>query len=436
MAGSSVSATLLRQFPRFSEYDPGAVGEGSLDPLGFGAVADRIADKIAPGVRARMSQPRFVTLSALGAHACLPISDLVSSDGKTTFDVAFEWLVVESLVRHANPESIRGLPGSQKAQRVVKTRERLSAATYLAGPRVFGFTGVYRPFSQDSRVLGTDGLPAEHAENLIRAWETDQGCDGFIGGSRLSVGGGLRREVERACRDTLRAGQVSTSPTGRLVRRLAATMAPREAGGRERAALRSLITTGPHEVRNELTALLASSRPEPDVTQLEIAGALAEKASPYTKKVLAAAIDFENCATAIEYAFRRLLAYGTSLGGAFTFPQGAATPQLADLAPRLGQLTKRAVDSVAHVDDSLAHEVMVCFGPFDRDLDAGGFVDALIARHQQIQDTKGKRMWIDPLRRTWVVRPPYRNQRQDLDDRNWTHPMRLHTLVSFLRATA
>jgi hypothetical protein len=61
-----VSAALLEQFPRFSEYDPGAVGEGSLDPLGLGAVADRIADRLAPGVRARMSHPRFVTLDHPG----------------------------------------------------------------------------------------------------------------------------------------------------------------------------------------------------------------------------------------------------------------------------------------------------------------------------------------------------------------------------------
>ena len=49
---------------------------------------------------------------------------------------------------------------------------------------------------------------------------------------------------------------------------------------------------------------------------------------------------------------------------------------------------------------------------------------------------KGKRMWIDPVKKRWVVRPPYRNQRLDLVDEDWTHPMRLHTLVAFLKATA
>ncbi|MGV9747782.1 hypothetical protein ACWDTG_23175 [Rhodococcus zopfii] len=431
-----MTATLFEQLPRFSEFDPGAAGEGSLDPLGFGSVADRIADRLAPGLRARMSQPRFVTLSAVGAHACQPIADLVSADGKTTVDIAFEWLVVESLVQHPNPARLRGVPGSQKAQRARKTKQRLSAATYLAGPRVFGFTGVYRPFSQDSLVLGTDGLPGENAERLIRAWESDRGFDGFLAGTRWSDGGKLRADIERECRETLRRAHVTAALTGGLMRRLADTLAPGEAGRRERDVLRNLTTTGPHEVRNELTALLIRMPPAADATQQQIAGALAAQVTPRTRQVLKVAIDFENCSTGIEYAFRRLLAYGTSLGGTFSIEQGATTPGLADLAPHLGDLVKRAVDSAARLDDMLAYEVMACLDRFDRDLDAGGFVEALIDRHQQVQDGKGKRMWLDPIRQMWIVRPPYRNQRLDLDDDIWTHPMRLHTLVSFLQATA
>lgn len=154
-----MTATLLEQFPRFSEYDPGSAGEGSLDPLGLAAVADRIADRLAPGVRARMSQPRFVTLSAVGAYACQPISDIVSTDGKSTFDLAFEWLVVESLVHHPNPNRLRGVPGSQKAQRAVTTNERLSATTYLAGPRVFGFTGSTAPSPETRRFSESTACP-------------------------------------------------------------------------------------------------------------------------------------------------------------------------------------------------------------------------------------------------------------------------------------
>lgn len=433
--GCGVTATLLEQFPRFSEYDPGAVGEGSLDPLGLGAVADRIADRLAPGLRARMSQPRFVTLSAVGAYACQPISDLVSSDGKSTFDLAFEWLVVESLVLYPNPERLRGVPGRQKAQRAARGKERLSAQTYLAGPRVFGFTGVYRPFSLDSIVLGTDGLTAANAESLIRAWEQDQNLQGFLDGTAGSPGQRLRSEIEDQCREALKAARVTAPPTGWLMRQLAESMAPREAKAAERAVLRQLVTKSRHEIRNELAALIERSLPSPEVSQMEIALALLPQVSLGTKCALAAAIEYENCATAIDHAFRRLLAYATSLGGVFSFEQATSTPELVSLAPKLGTLTKRAIEAAADLDEDLARVVVDSLGDFDRALPPHDFVQALITRHQHVQELKGKRMWIDPIKAKWVVRPPYRTQAVDLADDAWAHPMRLNTLSTFLRET-
>src|SRR5665811_2223646 len=125
------TAGLIAQLPRLSQYDPGVVGEGGLDPMGLAAVADRIVDLLVPGVRARMSQPRFVTLSAVGALAGQQLTDLVAKDGTTTAEIAFEWLVVEALVRLAKPEQVVGLPGSQKARRAIATGARLNAQNYL-----------------------------------------------------------------------------------------------------------------------------------------------------------------------------------------------------------------------------------------------------------------------------------------------------------------
>lgn len=426
---------LLSQFPRFSEYDPGAVGEGSLDPLGFAAAADQIADRLAPGVRARMSQPRFVTLSALCAFACQPISEVISSDGKSTFDIAFEWLTVESLVRYPDPGRLRGVPGSQKALRVAKTNERLSAAKYLAGPRVFGFTGVYRPFSLDAGVLGADGLPGPNAERLIVQWERDQGLDGFVSGTAGSPGLRLRREIERECLSALKAAYVTAPPTGWLMKQIADSMAPREAKAGERAKLRQLITGGSHEIRCEITKLLLDSMPSPETSQLDVARGLIARASPVTRTALEAAIAFESCATAIDYAFRRLLAYGASIGRVFSVAQGVETPQLSALAPKLRDLTQHAIDAVAALDDSLAHKVTDGFSRFDRAMTPAEFVEALIDRHQNVQEAKGKRMWIDPIRDKWAIRPQAPEQRLGLDDDLWAHPMRIMTLAQFLRAT-
>lgn len=429
-------AAVLSQFPRFSEYDPGAVGEGSLDPLGFAAVADQIADRLAPGVRARMSQPRFVTLSAVCALACQPISDVLSSDRKTTFDIAFEWLVLESLLRYPEPGRLRGVPGSQKAQRAAKTKERLSAERYLAGPRVFGFTGVYRPFSLDAGVLRADGLPGPNAETLIVQWERDQGLAGFVSGTSGSPGMRLRREIERECLSTLKSARVTAPPSGWLMKWIADSMAPREAKASERATLRALITGGDHEIRCEISQLLLAAIPPVEASQLDVMRGLIGRASPVTQAALEAAIAFEHCATAIDYAFRRLLAYGASIGRAFRVDQGTETPQLATLAPQLGDLTRRAIDAVAALDESIAHKVADGFTHFDRAMAPGELVESLIERHRQVQEAKGKRMWIDPIRDKWAIRPQAPAQSLDLDDALWAHPMRVTTLAEFLRATA
>ncbi|MGW0024718.1 hypothetical protein [Rhodococcus sp. NPDC003383] len=427
--------TLLDQLPHFSQYDPGAVGEGSLDPLGLGAVAERIAQHLVPSLRARMPQPRFVTLAAVGAFACQQLVDVVSPDGKTRPDIAFEWILVEALVRHADPESIRALPGIQKARRAAKAKERLGPSTYLSGPRVFGFTGVYRPFAVGAHVLTKDGLPDDAAYQLVRAWEIDHEVPGFVDSDHRSDGDKLRREIEHEVQRSLAANHSVAPPTGWLVRRLARTLAPRGLLGRERAELRRLVTTSGHPIHDELAALLRTDLPEPGTPQKVVAENLLPRASASTRVALTAAIMFEQCATAIEYAYRRLLAYATSLGGAFSVEQGCETPLLAETATQLGELTGRAVEAVGALDETVASDVSQLLSRFDRNLTPPEFVTSLILRHQDVQEAKHKRMWLDHLNNRWVVRPPYRNRSLDLDNAYWTHPMRVNTLATFVRET-
>ncbi|CCH78211.1 hypothetical protein BN12_2620026 [Nostocoides japonicum T1-X7] len=436
-----MSSALLNQLPTLSKYDPGESGEGSLDPLGLGALADRIADRLVPGMRARMSQPRFVTLSAVGAHACQPLGGLISSDGKTSFELAFEWLVVESLVQHPARDRLAGVPGSQKAQRARAAGERLSPANYLAGPRVFGFTGVYRPFSVDSRILDQNGLPGENAEGLLRAWEADQRLGGFQFGESGSLGANLRRNIEKSVRDSLTKGHSTAPLTGALVANVAKHLAPTEAGRHERGELRRLITSEQHPVRHELSRIMVAHllRPDPWPTQRDLASVLLRHAAgSTTRAALRSATAYESCVTAIEYAFRRILQHGSSLqGGVFSVDQAAATPGIAELAPHVGNLVRRAVEATTELDEGLAMDVGSALGDVDRGFTAHEFVEALIARHQQVQAGKGKRMWIDEIKHGWwFVRSPYRRDWGVLDDEAWTHPMRIQTLLGFLARTA
>lgn len=425
---------ILDQLPRLSAYDPGAVGEGGLDPLGLAAVADRIADNLVPGVRARMTHPRFVTLSAVGAIAYQALHDLSADEGKTTVDIVFEWMVVEAIVRYPGNGRPEGLPGNQKALRAKVAGMRLSRRTYLSGPRVFGFTGVYRPLSRDARVLSLDDLPAQNALHLVKAWERDFKLDGYVDGATGSAGGRLRKDIADACVRSLEKAECACPPTGQLLRDLSECLAPREARSKERRVLRDLLLSSDHEIRNELAALLEETPSAAQAPQRELAQALLAKASVPTRRALQAAIDYEEAATALDNTFRRFLAHTVQQHGAVITPaQALTTPGLAALAPKIGGLVRKAIDSVATLgDDTLAHDTEHGLSAFQDKLSAQMFFDALIARHEQVQATKGKLSWLDQIDGDWTVRSPYRNQSEELYDEIWAHPMRLVTLASLL----
>ena len=429
--------SIFDQLPRLSAYDPGATGEGGLDPLGLSAIADRIADVLAPGVRARMSQPRFVTVSAVGAIAYQTLLDVTADLGKTTVDIAFEWLVVEAMVRHPNEGRTEGLPGNQKAARALATGQRLSRGTYLNGPRVFGFTGVYRPFSRDVGVLTTDDRPGLNSPKLVSAWERDLKLEGYLDGDLGKPGGQLRKEIADACLRSLEQGSCAAKENGKLLRTLSDCLAPREAKATERRMLRELIRTGDHEIRNEITAMLVASPPVGGVTQRDLAMHLLKGANPSTGRALQAAIDYEDAATALDYAFRRFLAYAVQHSGSVVNKsQAQQTPGLEELAPRIGDLVERAKTSVDELGDGdLSNATERAFRLFSGRFSRGEFLDLLLERHEEVQANKKKLSWVDQIEGDWTVRVPYRNQTGDLDVANWTHPMRLLTLANFLTET-
>ena len=429
--------SFINQLPRLSAYDPGATGEGGLDPLGLAAVAERIAEVLVPGVRARMSLPRFVTASAVGAIAGQSLRELKTDDGKTTVDIAFEWIVVEAIVRNPGQGRKEGLPGSQKAERAKIANERLSRRTYLNGPRVFGFTGVYRPLSRDLDVLTMDDLPAKNAFQLLNAWEIDHELHGFVDGDFRTTGGTFRKQLIDACRSTLEKGECAVVLNSKLFRRLAELLSPREARQNERRMLRELIKAGRSDIRNELTAGLIAKPPSKEINQRDLAYQLLPRMSVLTKRALQAAIDFENAATAIDNAFRCFI-YFTSQHGWICKPGDVLQiPRLAELAPKIEGLVKRAEDSVNEIGDgSLSDAVDRCFRRFGSAHTASSLFEAVIERHEEVQSKKKKLSWVDRFKDDWTVRTPYRSQETPPGEEVWTHPMRIVTLANLLRETA
>jgi len=429
------TAGLLAQLPRLSQYDPDVIGEGGLDPMGLAAVADRIADLLAPGVRARMSQPRFVTLSAVGAVAGQQLTGLVAEDGTTTADIAFEWLVVEALVRLGKAEHVVGLPGSQKARHAIAKGARLNAQNYLRGARVFGFTGVYRPFSVAESVIDARGLPGPSAGALVDAWERDYLVRGFSTNQPGSEGAALRRDVAKAIEQSLVKGECSAQPTGQLLQRLASTTMPRGGRARERRELRRLVTGADGEPRSVTTSLLMAALPEIGTPEHEIAASLISRASGHTKVKLRCAIDYEEAATLVNNTFRRLLVHSGAQANGLLLEQDAdAMGHLQSAARELPDRVRRAIDSAAAYDDTRALQVTTALSSFEPRMAAGDLFDTLISRHGDVQADKGKRIWLDQIAGGWCVRAQYRQQ-SVADDEWWVHPMRLLTLTQFLRET-
>ena len=299
--------------PELSAYDPPVEGEGSLDPMGLAAISDRLADRLVPGVRARMQRVRFVTAMAVGAMACETLADELSADGISTPAICFEWLVIEGLVRRLSPQEIPpGVPGSQKARVVVNRKQRLSAATYLKGPSVFGFNGVYKPFAVDAHVVSSDLEPGPRCAELTRRWEAEQGFAGFTDAVPGTDGGRLRAQLRDQVRDALRAGRCTTNPSSWLFGQLAASLHPDQAGPGERRLLRSLITGGEHETRAELAAHLAGI--EGELSEAELLAAVRPSCSPALGSIVDAVVAYERFAALVDVAFRTLCAVSHSMG--------------------------------------------------------------------------------------------------------------------------
>lgn len=122
--------------PHLSAPDPEVAGEGSLDPLGLAAIADRLAEEIAPDVRARMHRIRFVAAIAVGAAACESLTDVLPADGVSTPALCFEWLLIEAADRTV-PYAGRLTSGPEKDGDEVAQRRLLYVGMTRATDHLF-----------------------------------------------------------------------------------------------------------------------------------------------------------------------------------------------------------------------------------------------------------------------------------------------------------
>ena len=417
--------------PFLSEADPEQSGEGSIDPLGLASLADRLADEIAPGVTARMSRIRFVTAIAVGAVATERLADAVAADGRSPAYLAFEWHLVEAVGRdrYLPAEATFGVPGIAKARSAVARGIHMDAASYLKVPKVFGFTGIYKRLARAIEVVDDQLLLAAGGDRLVRVWEEEQGFPGFADRESRSLGGQLASNIERAVSNALAAGKVTLPLGSHLWSKLVRTLRPDGAGPRERAIVWELLTDPEASMRREL--ILGVRRLDLDGTEADVVRALRVEASPDLRDRLEAIDAYERVAELLTASFETLRVVSTARGTAPVDPDSLGENRVLARAARElhGALedAERLLDPLG-LGPALADATGACYGitkPTE-------LVEALLLRHERVQENKGKRPWFEQTTRGFVVRPLYRNGTSREISGSYVHPYRINAIRSFL----
>lgn len=426
--------------PFLSRFDPAETSEGSLDPLGLYALADALAVRLAPGVRERQSNPRFLTLALVGmaarAKAGLPDA---SPQGLPSW-LVYEWVVVDALVSEAletgNRDLAVGIPGRDKVMTTLQAKDELSPANYLKTPNVFGFHGIYRVLGVKSGLFDVTGRPGEAGFAVLRAWEEDQGLAGFVGGE--GPGARFRQALASVIATGLSKG-TSRLRSQELKRWIREHLSHRVVGDRESMALWSALSGD--ALRREYLDLLTSD--EGQGAWERVAGDEAamhvwmrDRASGSLRALLFAAAALERVFRLLTDAFDEIRNHLGDVAGAVRIDEladGEAVQRAAHDGPAA---LAQATECLGAIDPELRNKAEAAFGWTSERHSPSEFVAAVVAHHERVQRSKppnGKRSWFDTygdgriaLRTAYVLREPF-----VLVPDRYVHPYRLGTLWSF-----
>lgn len=439
--------------PALSQLDPRLKAEGSLDPLGFVPVSDRLADAIWPDLTIRMRRVRALTTIAVMSVVCEPFRDQMAADGVSPAHQVFEWYFVEAHARAAKEPGAdtMSLPGIDKARHAVAEGQGLSADRYLKVPGVFGLHGVYKRLARglgvvdDNLLLGSKGL------ELLAVWEADQGLGGFADPTEThGEGVSLRDKLQWAVADGLKAARTDRSATWRVWPALVQRLGFASIGPLERECLGRLLTECQHPLQAEFFQRLwnpAIRRAWEETPQISAPGRRKERdehmfyeklrheVSPDLRDALDAITAYERVARIIDDVWRQVLYLATK-----SSPAPLSREELADSLPggRHVQDLRRAMEAaraqLAQGPAADAFEQMVL--PFEGLQDEAQLFDAVIERHRSVQLAKppdGKRPWLESDARGRVlVRADYRREIPPEWDDTFVDPYRTVAVCSLL----
>lgn len=424
--------------PLLTEKDDVESAEGGLDPLGTESLADTLGSKLVPGVRERMSRPRFLTAIAASLEVCSEFNDdAIAKDEISEPWQVFEWYLVEGMVRTSDLEQRKGLPGSLKAAQAIEDRVPLSAKRYLKTPTVFGLHGVYRNLARN---LGIDegGRLGETGFELLSTWAQEQGLQGFCGS-----GGGPGREARdqlvSAVRDGLEKGATARSSSWSGWEFFSQHLGPYAAGPNEAQFLLSALLSDTKGHRKQVIDFLVTAAGrsgwEANNSEREFHQALRRNSGESLSLLLDAIDAYETLSRLCEDAFRDCLCELTRQGG-------HKTP-LALLA-RLKSVKDASERVPAMFDDVLARLEPFDLAPRLSESLSGlaergkptDWTERLIKHHQLTQHNKppnGKNPWFEQFDDgSIMIRPDYRTDDTGTHDDWYVHLYRTRPLWDFV----
>lgn len=415
--------------PFVTSADPDRAGEGSLDPLGLARIADRLADSLAPEITARMSRIRFLTAIAVCSHVLEPL-ELAGPGGAPAY-LAFEWHLVEALVR-APPESrTDAVPGIQKARaRLRDWRRHLDGPSYLETPKVFGFHGVYKRLAKDLEIVDDNLALLDGGEKLLATWERDQRLVGFSRGGTGTAGGNFAATITAEIRRAVERGSVQLGPNSKWWEEISRTLAPGAARPPERRCLWRWMTDDRHPIRREVIDLVAehdvAGRSEREIME----GFLGLKVSSDLQERLRGVAAFEALVRPLDDGFRLLRSIATQrIPSAVSMSVAARNPRFQAIASALPPAFRAAAERLTAL--SLAGELEHALGALAEQVSSEQLVGVILERHDAVQATKGKRSWFERDERGFAVRGIGRLDEPFAERVEYLHPYRIFALRSF-----
>jgi hypothetical protein len=419
--------------------DPVTSGEGAIDPLGMATVGDHLAEDVLPGLRARMSRPRFLTAMAVAAAVCQDIEDQVASDGVTPAYIVFEWLVVEAFVRAADRERTRNTPGILKAHEARQSGEPMRASAYLRIPTIFGFHGIYKPLARAVGIIDEEMRLGDEGYALLKEWQSEQKLGGFLP-TALADGEGtaMREALRSAVQDGLKQACTKRSGGWKGWELLAGHLVPAAIGAREAVVLRQLMTRDAGGFRGEVFDILERTPLPEDTSEAQVVtGVLMPRGSKALQVRLKAMVAYESLCTLIEDAFDWIRYLSTKAGArAITAQEFASSVDVQRIASALPDALRRSEDGLAVAELTTQHEFGRLAKAFGSIANGRELFDAVLEHHHEVQQAKkpdGKRDWFERASDgATIVRIPYRLHRPPKARDWWSRPYRIQTVRSFL----